>query len=518
MDKPLNVLLVEDVDADAELIILQLKRAGFQAIYQRVDTAEDFLDSLKRSWDLIISDYSMPKFSGKEALALLKQTDLDIPFIVVSATIGEENAVDMMKAGAGDYVLKDNLGRLVPAVQRELREASNRARQREVEASLRRNESLLTDFFETATLGLHWVGPDGTIIRANQAELNMLGYSPEEYIGHKISEFHTDPDVIQDILNRLKNNERLVDYPACLRAKDGTIKTVLINSSVYWEEEQFGHTRCFTRDITDLAHTKENLAETNKKLQLYIKRLEQSNRELEHFAMIASHDLQAPLRKVRFFSDHIQSKLEGLADEEIKDSIHRMQKAVARMQALIDDLLDLSRVNRKGKPFEKLDLSYVAREAVADLHEIVKETGGRVKIAEMLEIEGDPTQIHQLFSNLIENGLKFHKPDEAPVVVVSAIITDCNTCEIRVQDNGIGFDEKYLDRIFEVFQRLHGDDAYQGTGIGLALCKKIVERHGGEITASSMPDQGAIFIVRLPVKQSSTQTNEASARSLEQVS
>ena len=241
-------------------------------------------------------------------------------------------------------------------------------------------------------------------------------------------------------------------------------------------------------------------------------RLEQSNRELQDFASVASHDLQEPLRKIQAFGDRLKTKCAAELTDEGRDYLGRMQNAAGRMQTLINDLLTFSRVTTKTRPFTPVDLGQVAREVLADLEVRLAEVGGRVEVAELPDIDADPLQVRQLFQNLIGNALKFRRPEEPPVVRVSAEIVPAaearaaltvpaaEACRIRVSDNGIGFDPKYLDRIFTVFQRLHGRDKYEGNGVGLAVCRRIAERHGGSITAESAPGLGATFVVTLPVR------------------
>lgn len=236
-------------------------------------------------------------------------------------------------------------------------------------------------------------------------------------------------------------------------------------------------------------------------LKNYASRLERSNKELEQFATIASHDLQAPLRKVILFSDYLKTSLGENISDESQDYMTRIQKATRKMQSLITDLLALSRVSRKGKPFVPVDLREIAEDVLGDLDEYIRETQAEVKLGTFITIDADGMQLHQIFQNLIGNALKFHLPDVHPVIEVSATAIADNLCEIRVKDNGIGFDEKYLDRIFTVFERLHGDTEYEGTGMGLAIVYKIVERHGGNVTAQSRPGEGATFIVTLPIHQ-----------------
>ncbi len=245
-------------------------------------------------------------------------------------------------------------------------------------------------------------------------------------------------------------------------------------------------------------------------LRVFSAKLEVSNRELEEFASVASHDLQEPLRKVQAFGDRLKVKSGPSLSDEGRDYLERMQNAAGRMQKLINDLLTFSRVTSKGQPFVPVNLPVIADEVMSDLETRIERTQGRIEIGDLPTIDADPLQMRQLFQNLIGNALKFHRKDVPPVVHISSTIinrrdettaTDEPYCQIMVADNGIGFDEKYLDRIFSVFQRLHARSEYEGTGVGLAVCRRIVERHHGTITAESTPGQGSTFIVTLPMKQ-----------------
>ena len=233
--------------------------------------------------------------------------------------------------------------------------------------------------------------------------------------------------------------------------------------------------------------------------------LARSNAELEQFAYVASHDLQEPLRKIMAFGDLLVAEHSDTPSERGHDYPERMQDAARRMQTLINDLLAYSRVTTRGRPFTPVDLTQVANEVLSDLQIRVEQSGGRVELSDLPNIDADPLQMRQLLQNLIGNALKYQRADAAPVVKVYEQPLNGHEgalCQINVQDNGIGFDEKYLDRIFVPFQRLHSRNEYEGTGIGLAICSKIVQRHGGSITAKSTPGQGATFMVALPRKQS----------------
>lgn len=229
--------------------------------------------------------------------------------------------------------------------------------------------------------------------------------------------------------------------------------------------------------------------------------LRRSNQSLEEFAYIASHDLQEPLRKVRGFSEMLMADAGDQLAEQHRDYLERMQNAVTRMQDLISGLLAYSRVTTQSQEPQVVDLTQIVHQVVADLELRIRETNGNVTVADLPEIEADPVQMRQLFQNLISNGLKFHRPDVPPRVEVRGEMLRSGRCRIEVTDNGIGLPSDEVDRIFKPYQRLHRRDAYDGTGMGLPVCKKIVERHGGTITARGEPNHGATFTVILPCHQ-----------------
>jgi signal transduction histidine kinase len=242
-----------------------------------------------------------------------------------------------------------------------------------------------------------------------------------------------------------------------------------------------------------------------------IEKLKQYTRELQDFAHIASHDLQEPLRKILAFSERLSVKYSGSLGDQGINYLERMQRAAGRMQRLVESLLVYSQVIKHEKPFVTVDLMEVANGVLTDLEVQIQDVDGHVEIGTLPTLHADPAQMQQLFENIILNALKFNKKNEPPSIKVTSksIHSSGNNphsnesgdeyCQIYFQDNGIGFDEKYADRIFKVFQRLHGQNEYEGTGIGLSLCHKIVERHGGSIEAESSPGVGSKFIVSLPV-------------------
>ncbi len=354
---------------------------------------------------------------------------------------------------------------------------------KQAEVALREREQELDDFFDNATVGLHWVGPDGIILRVNQAELDLLGYTREEYVNHHIAEFHDDPAVIQDILQRLTNNEILQDYPARLRCKDGTVKHVLIDSSVMRKDERFLHTRCFTRDIT--ART-----EAEKGRERLLVELQRLNTELQQFTSIVSHDLNEPLRTISNFVTMPAQRYEGALDAEAQEYITFAVDGAQRMQQMIRDLLAYTRAGRTPE-FEAVDCEALLARVVESVQLKIAECGAVITHDPLPIVHGDPTRLGLVLQNLIGNALKFCG-QALPQIHVSAQRDD-NHWRLSVRDNGIGIDPAQAERIFQVFQRLHTRSEYPGTGIGLAICKKIVEQHGGRIWMESRPGEGAIF-------------------------
>ncbi len=255
------------------------------------------------------------------------------------------------------------------------------------------------------------------------------------------------------------------------------------------------------RELTSEVSERKRMQEA---LETLAAKLERSNRELQQFASVASHDLQEPLRKIIVFGSRLRDKAGDGLNSQARDYLDRMINAGQRMQSLINDLLAFSRVATRAEPFAPVDLEQVARDVIGDLEVLIERVSGRVDLGPLPEIEADPFQMRQLMQNLIANALKFHRKEVSPHVTVReepVVGGDGVDCCIVVEDNGIGFDEKYADRIFSPFQRLHGRSEYEGSGMGLAITHRIVERHGGKISVKSTVGEGSKFSVTLPRKQ-----------------
>ncbi len=383
----------------------------------------------------------------------------------------------------------------------------------ETEKKLWQSEQLYRSLAEIMNDGLLVCDKNSSIIYLNDKLCQMLGYTRDEIIEHPIIDLLDETN--QTILKEQWAKRKIgVDnaYELTFTVKDGQKITTIISPKSIFDAD--GYFKGSLSVITDITKRKE--AEELLKRQAL--ELARSNAELEQFTYVVSHDLQEPLRKIRAFGDRLKAKCDNTLNDRCRNYLEHIQNAAKRMQTLINDLLTFSRVTKRDQLFASVDLGKVVHESLSNLEMLIEQTKGHVEVDNLPNIEADQTQMCQLMQNLIGNALKFHRQEEAPVVKIYGQLINGQEdrsarklqvdqfCQIFVEDNGIGFDEKYLDLIFGVFQRLHGHDNYDGTGIGLANCRKIVEYHGGSITAKSTPGKGSTFVVTLPVKQAKNES------------
>jgi signal transduction histidine kinase len=356
----LRVLVAEDDPADVELLLRALRSGGFEPESDIVQTAPDFTEHVrKNSYDVVLADYNLPSWNGMETVEVLRREGTDIPVVLVSGSLGELKAVECIKRGAADYVLKDHLPRLSESVRRALRD------------------------------------------------------------------------------KKLREEHR---------------------------------------------HSQEELA--------------RSNRDLEQFAYVASHDLQEPLRMVATYTQLLAERYQGKLDENADKYIHYAVEGALRMQTLVQDLLAFSRVGRQGTEFKLIECRAAVEMALKNLHAAIQESGAGINCESLPALVADGSQLVQVFQNLIGNAIKF-RGGSKPVIRVQAE-KRVREWIFSVADNGIGIAAEHAEIVFVIFQRLHTRAEYPGSGIGLAICQKIIERHGGRIWVESEPGKGSTFFFNLP--------------------
>ena len=359
-----------------------------------------------------------------------------------------------------------------------------------VERALARRERELADFLENGAEALHSVGPDGRILWANQAELDLMGYARQDYVGRPMADFHVDPDVCASILQRLLAGETLRDVPARLRTRQGSIKLVLISSNALVEGDTFIHSRCFTRDVTALKQAEEAL------------RL--ADQRKDEFLAMLGHELRNPLAPIRNVTEVLRRTA---ADSPIHTQVcETLDRQVQQMTKLLDDLLDLSRITQGKIQFrlEPIDLQAVVTRAVETSRPFIEERRHRLTVAvpeAPVPLRGDLTRLVQALGNMLNNAAKY-TPEGGQISL--AVLPQASSVDVRVRDNGIGIAPALLPHVFDLF--VQADQSLErpqgGLGIGLTLVRRIVEQHGGQVAAfSAGQGQGSEISFSLPLRQ-----------------
>jgi len=488
------------------VILIGLAVAGYRRVEEHWERVRE---RQSEAWGKVVRDMRTQLGERQKVEITLREQyqELLVQFESLSRTYNEEKA-EFNRVKLAEEVFSYQKRELVRS--KDVLELHVQARTQQLQKLQRAYELILVSAGE----GICGLDTAGKITFVNPAAAKMMAADVPNLVGLPATQVF--PILTTVPLSEPKGaNDQATTEVIATRQDGTTFGAEFLRTPIRENDRVVGEVLLF-KDITERKRAAETLAQKAEELA-------RSNKELEQFAFVASHDLQEPLRKIQAFGDRLKTKCAAVDLEEGRDYLDRMQSAAARMQTLIFDLLTFSRVISRTEPFVPIDLNSVAREVVGDLEVRIEKTGGQVEVGELPTIEGDSTQMRQLLQNLIGNALKFHAPGKPPVVRVEAkMLPQPNApaadgkggqaipqYELRIQDNGIGFDEKYLEKIFAVFQRLHGRQEYEGTGIGLAVCRRIVERHGGTITATSKPDEGATFIITLPARQGANEKQGA---------
>jgi len=360
-------------------------------------------------------------------------------------------------------------------------------------------QQLLVDILDTVREPLLVLDHEFRVMQANRAFFRTFRVEPRDTIGtvlFDLGDGQWDIARLRELLrDKLPVEAQLDDFDVDHVFPGIGRKIMMLNARLVSQGPNEPRIILLAiEDITERRFTEWHLADQHREL-------ERSNDALDEFAAVASHDLQEPLRKILSFGEQLVATAGPALEGDARRHVERMLGAADRMRTLISDLLTYSQVATRVVPFAATDLAGVAREVVADLEATIADAGGRIEIGELPVIDADTAQMRQLLQNLLGNALKYRRKDVPPVVRLSSACSGGRNCTITVADNGIGFNDRYAEKIFKMFERLHARTQYAGSGIGLAICRKIVERHSGTIAATSTAGQGATFTVTLPITQ-----------------
>lgn len=507
MNPSIRLLHLDDDPSDAELIRRRLQAAGLSCDILWVNCKEAFESALEReSFDLVLSDYKLPGYDGLSALRHVREKQPELPVIMMSGGLSEEEAVDCLKAGATDYVLKQRPQRLDTAIRRALMEKDERAALRRAEEEIRRQTLFLRQVIDLNPNFIFAKDRAGRFVLVNQAMAEAYGTTVEEMLGKAEADVTSDAQEVArflkadlETMDTLRDvfiaEEKIIDAAGKVRwlqtvkrpivAADGTADRVL----------------GVAMDITERKRAKDETMRLNADLEERVRQrtaqLQAMNTELEAFSYSVSHDLRSPLNAIDGFSQ-LLVRLDG---EKISDKgrhyLNRIRAGTRQMSELIEGLLSLAQLSRDQPRSQGVDLSAISRQVEQAFREREPERQVQTHIQDGLLTHGDPRLLSVAMNNLLGNAWKFTaKQAVARIDVGSELGADGSTLYF-VKDNGAGFDMAYAEKLFGTFERLHSQSDFSGTGVGLATVKRIIDRHGGRVWAESRVNEGATFYFTL---------------------
>ncbi|HEY1490966.1 MAG TPA: ATP-binding protein, partial [Verrucomicrobiae bacterium] len=478
----------------------------FDFSFRRVDTEDGFIREIEEFRpNVILSDHGLPAFDGFSALTLAQQKCPDVPFIFVTGSLGEEMAIKALKSGATDFVLKHHLTTLPPALHRALNQAEFQVQRKRAEEALLVSEERYRSLVELSPDAL-FVQVEDKIVFINTTGVRLLGaQKAREIIGRAGINFvyPDDRKKIQQRVRKMLEEHKPLHFIEHRIVKLGgdVIHVEMAAAPLTFEGRPAA--QVILHDVTDRKRAEEEIRRLNAELeQRVVERtaeLESANKELEAFSYSVSHDLRAPLRHIEGFVEILRGTKADCLDEEGIRHLQTISDSAQQMGKLIDDLLSFSRTTRVELRKVKVSLDDLVQGVTREMKPDFEKREVEWKIGKLPQVEGDPALLHQVFYNLISNALKYTRTRRLTKIEIGSTQTE-NEYVIYIKDNGVGFDPRYAQKLFGVFQRLHRASEFEGTGIGLANVRRIITRHGGRAWAESELDQGATFFFSLPLK------------------
>ena len=500
MNQPLRILMVDDSEDDAGIILTALRKGGYEAFSELVDTADDMEAALKRQdWDVITSDHAMPRFNAPAALKLAQQLRPLVPFIIVSGEIDLNMAVSLMRNGAKDYITKQELPRLIPAIERELNEVKLRKEIQQIESALKRSEIRYRRLFETAEDGILILdAKTGQILDVNPFLIRILGYSKDDFLGKMLWDigFFHDEQESKKAFTELQEKGYIRYENLPLETSGGKKISVEFVSNTYYVNDIWV-AQCNIRDISEHVLDGKEILKLNMELEQRVTertlQLEVLNKELETFSYSVSHDLQAPLRRIMTFTEALRTDTGSVQSAESSGLIAKIAASSKRMNSLIGALLELSPLTRQPIKRESVDLSALAHLTANELQQGQPERHVAFSIAEGVQVQGDAPLLRAVLENLLGNAWKYTSRTESARIEFGRARQPDGSESYFVKDNGAGFDMSYGDKLFTAFQRLHSEKEFPGIGIGLATVQRVIDRHNGRVWAEGAVGKGASF-------------------------
>jgi PAS domain S-box-containing protein len=504
----LHILLLEDDSVDSELIRATLKNGGINCELKCITTRKEFVAELQNdNLDLILSDYSLPQFDGISALKIATETRPNVPFILVSGVLGEERAIEALKEGATDYVLKQRLERLLPSVKRALRESQERRELERAEESLRQTDDMLRAVVDASPVAIITLSLDYQVLTWNKTAQQIYGWKSFEILHQPLPVIpEAYKNAFVGCVERVLQNQTLKNLEFRHLTKDGS--EVDINVSLAPIHDSDGNCSCFIMTAVDITLSKQVEAERRVLLQREQKAradAEKASRIKDEFLAIVSHELRTPLNAILGWTKLISSG--RIKPERFEQALEVIDRNATLQAQLIEDLLDISRIIRGKLHLElnSVNLAEVIRETVETLALAAEAKSINVQVnldSNVKNIVGDSNRISQILWNLLSNAIKFTHNGGSVEIYLSEINS---TAQIQISDTGIGISSDFLDSIFEYFHQVDGSTtrSKDGLGLGLAITRHLVDAHGGTIAAESLgEEQGATFTVKFPIKSS----------------